>query len=147
LLAKYLKNNNIEVSTLLGGRSSGDIVEVEDFERFGKVFITTEDGSTGFKGLVTQHPEFEDIGFKLREIYSCGPEPMLRAVAIEAFRQNIECEVSLENTMACGIGACLCCIVETKHGNQCVCTAGPVFNINELTGWDAFKVSGENCPV
>ena len=69
---------------------------------------------------------------KFDKIYACGPDPMLKAVAKIAKQKNTECEVSLENTMACGIGACLCCVVDTQHGNQCVCTEGPVFNINEL---------------
>ncbi len=57
---------------------------------------------------------------------------MLQFVASYAKKHNIACEVSLENLMACGIGACLCCITPTKKGNQCVCTEGPVFNINDL---------------
>jgi len=57
---------------------------------------------------------------------------MMKAVAAIAAKNSIECEVTLENTMACGIGACLCCVTETIDGNKCVCTEGPVFNIKSL---------------
>ena len=62
----------------------------------------------------------------------CGPTPMMKAVAQYARQNNIECEVSLENMMACGVGACLCCVEKTTEGNLCVCTDGPVFNIKQL---------------
>jgi dihydroorotate dehydrogenase electron transfer subunit len=58
---------------------------------------------------------------------------MMKAVAREAAERNVFCEVSLENMMACGFGVCLCCVEKTKEGNKCVCTDGPVFNINRLT--------------
>lgn len=57
---------------------------------------------------------------------------MMKAVARYAYTNNIDCEVSLENMMACGIGACLCCVTDTTEGHKCVCTEGPVFNINDL---------------
>ena len=67
-------------------------------------------------------------------IYTCGPKPMMVAVAKYAHANSIICEVSLENTMACGIGACLCCVEKTKDEHHvCVCTEGPVFNIENLT--------------
>ena len=66
------------------------------------------------------------------QIYTCGPKPMMMAVAKYAKSNQIECEVSLENTMACGIGACLCCVENTTEGHLCVCKEGPVFNINKL---------------
>ena len=71
-------------------------------------------------------------GNKFDKIYTCGPKPMMMAVAKYANEHNIECEVSLENTMACGVGACLCCVENTKEGHVCVCKEGPVFNIKKL---------------
>ena len=66
-------------------------------------------------------------------IYTCGPKPMMMAIAQYAVDNDIACEASLENHMPCGFGACLCCVEKTKErGNVCVCTEGPVFNINEL---------------
>jgi dihydroorotate dehydrogenase electron transfer subunit len=65
-------------------------------------------------------------------VYACGPEPMMKAVNRWAQTKNTELEVSLENTMACGIGACLTCVVDTTSGNKLACTDGPVFNTKEL---------------
>lgn len=131
-IGKFFKQNDINTDFLIGGRTNDDIFLVDDLLKFGKVFITTEDGSLGEKGLITEHSVFSDNDFKYKMIYTCGPDPMMKAVAEFASQNNIDCEVSLENTMACGIGACLCCIVDTKEGNKCVCTDGPVFNIKEL---------------
>lgn len=130
-LGKYLKANNKDVSVLIGARNEGDISEKQKYAEAGKLYFSTEDGSAGEKGLVTEHSLFRQIKM-YRRIYCCGPEPMMKAVAAIARKNNIECEVSLENTMACGIGACLCCVTETIEGHKCVCTDGPVFNINQL---------------
>ena len=132
LLAKELQNRGIPITFLFGGRTDQDILLIEQFKSFGEVFITTEDGSAGEKGVVTQHSVFNKTD-DYTMIYACGPEPMMKAIGHIAHRHNKSCEVSLENMMACGFGACLCCIVETKSGNQRVCTEGPVFNINDLT--------------
>ncbi len=129
-LAKKLKNNGVKTHILLGGRSSENIIEVENFEKYANIYTSTEDGSNGEKGLVTQHSIMQDICFDM--IYSCGPDPMMRAVAKVASANNINCEVSLENMMACGIGACLCCVTPTTNGHQCVCSDGPVFNTKVL---------------
>jgi dihydroorotate dehydrogenase electron transfer subunit len=94
--------------------------------------FTTEDGTLGFRGLVTQHPIFAHDLKKYNRIYACGPDGMMKAIAKEAKKAGVECEVSLENLMACGFGVCLCCIEPTVNGNVCVCTEGPVFNINDL---------------
>ena len=130
-LGKRLKEKGILPEFLLGGRTSSDITQLKDFEKIGSVHITTEDGSKDVKGLVTHHPVLKEKQFD--KIYTCGPKPMMIAIARYAVDSNIECEASLENHMPCGFGACLCCVEKTKeHGNVCVCTEGPVFNINEL---------------
>lgn len=118
---------------LLGARTKDMLLQLEDFERVGDVYVTTEDGSAGEKGFVTQH----SILFKQHfdRISVCGPSPMMKAVARFARTNSVPCEVSLENMMACGLGACLCCVEKTVKGNVCVCTEGPVFDINELT-WE-----------
>ena len=118
---------------LLGARTRDMLLQLEDFERVGDVYVTTEDGSAGEKGFVTQH----SILFKQHfdRISVCGPSPMMKAVAKFARANSVPCEVSLENMMACGLGACLCCVEKTVKGNVCVCTEGPVFDINELT-WE-----------
>ena len=108
------------------------LLQLEQFEQFGTVYVTTEDGSLGEKGYVTNHSILKDVHFD--RIYTCGPKPMMVAVAKYAHANSIICEVSLENTMACGIGACLCCVEKTKDEHHvCVCTEGPVFNIENLT--------------
>jgi dihydroorotate dehydrogenase electron transfer subunit len=121
-----------DLSIILGARSASDLIELDKYAQFGTVYATTEDGSYGEKGYVTNHPVFgEELG-QFSKIYACGPEPMMKAVASKAHAKGIFCEVSLENTMACGFGVCLCCVTDTIQGHKCVCTDGPVFNINTL---------------
>lgn len=132
-LAKYLHSKSINVTTLIGGRSKEHIIEKEKYQAFGKVLITTDDGTLGEKGFVTNHTVFKNGIETYNRLYTCGPEPMMKELAEIAEEKGIDCEVSLENMMACGIGACLCCVVETTEGNKCTCTEGPVFNIKDLT--------------
>jgi dihydroorotate dehydrogenase electron transfer subunit len=129
-LGKCLKSAGNTPDILLGFRNSGRIIELEEYLKIGKVYLTTEDGSQGEKGFVTSHSVLSEK--KYDKIYCCGPDSMMKAIAGYSKRNNIDCEVSLENLMACGIGACLCCIVETVNGNLCTCIDGPVFNINDL---------------
>ena len=128
---KRIKAMGGEPTFLLGARSAKDVLERELFEQVGRVFITTEDGSEGEKGFVTNHSVLAQEHFD--RISTCGPKPMMIAVARYAFKNDIECEVSLENKMACGVGACLCCVEKTVEGNKCVCKEGPVMNIKKLT--------------
>ena len=131
-LGSILKKAGYTPTFLLGARSKEDVLQLEQFEQFGTVYVTTEDGSLGEKGYVTNHSILKDVHFD--RIYTCGPKPMMVAVAKYAHANSIICEVSLENTMACGIGACLCCVEKTKDEHHvCVCTEGPVFNIENLT--------------
>ena len=118
------------VHFLLGGRTMDDLILLDRFRSVGDVFITTNDGSMGEKGFVTDHSLWKTM--QINKIYACGPMPMMKAVAKVAREKGIWCEVSLENQMACGIGACLCCVENTKEGNLCVCKEGPVFNIERL---------------
>lgn len=132
LYSETLSRLKKQITYLFGGRAADDIVLMDRFSEFGKVLVTTEDGSLGEKGLVTQHSIFSKDDFPFDHVVTCGPDPMMKAVAKIAQSRNKPCEASLENTMACGFGACLCCIVETVNGNKCVCTEGPVFNVNNL---------------
>ncbi len=116
---------------LLGGRSRRNLLELDMFHALGHVHITTEDGSLGEKGFVTGHSMLDRVAFD--RISCCGPKPMMMAVAQWARQHGKPCEVSLENMMACGLGACLCCVEKTVKGNVCVCKEGPVFNIEQLT--------------
>lgn len=118
-----------EPTFLLGGRTQTDLLELDIFNRFGRVCVTTEDGSMGEKGFVTNHSVLNE---HFDRICTCGPKPMMMAIARYAKQSNIDCEVSLENMMACGLGACLCCVEKTTEGNLCVCKEGPVFNVKRL---------------
>lgn len=129
-LGKVLCDNGSHPKFLLGARSANDVLQFDEFNKYGEVYVATEDGSLGEKGLVTEHSVLSD---HVSHIACCGPSPMMKAVARIARDRNIDCEVSLENMMACGIGACLCCVEKTIRGNVCVCTEGPVFNVNQLT--------------
>ncbi len=132
LLAKRLHEKGYKPDVLIGGRTSNDIVEPENYLPYGEVFITTDDGSAGEKGMVTQHSIFSEKVKAYAAIYACGPDPMMKAVARVAAGHDIPCEISLENTMACGIGVCLCCVVETVDGNKTTCIEGPVFDTRKL---------------
>jgi dihydroorotate dehydrogenase electron transfer subunit len=129
-LGKYLKNNGYSPDILLGFRNSERIIEFEEYLELGRVFLTTEDGSRGEKGFITHHSILETEEYN--RVYCCGPVSMMKAVAEYSKKNKIFCEVSLENLMACGIGACLCCVVDTNKGNLCTCTEGPIFNVNDL---------------
>lgn len=131
-LAKEAGLAQQDIDILLGARALQDHIDVGAYEKYGKLFFTTEDGSLGEKGFVTQHSQFIDNIKSYDKIYACGPDAMMKAVASQAKANGVFCEVSLENLMACGFGVCLCCIEPTVKGNLCVCTEGPVFNINDL---------------
>jgi dihydroorotate dehydrogenase electron transfer subunit len=132
LLAQTLNESAHNIYILLGARSADDLVELETYTKYGDFYTTTEDGTHGEKGFVTDHHLFDEELQSFDRVYTCGPEPMMKAVALKAKQRGVFCELSLENTMACGFGVCLCCVTETTEGNQCVCTEGPVFNINRL---------------
>lgn len=125
-----LKEMGFKPIFLIGGRSEANLLQLDEFKKYGELYCTTEDGSVGEKGFVTNHSILTDINFDA--IYTCGPTPMMKAVAAYAHKNNVDCEVSLENTMACGIGTCLCCVTDSVDGHVCVCTEGPVFNITKL---------------
>ncbi len=120
------------VDIILGARTIEDLIDATEYTKYGTLHFTTEDGSTGTKGFVTNHPIFHGKLGQYSKIYACGPDAMMKAVAKQAKEAGVFCEVSLENLMACGFGVCLCCIEPTSKGNLCVCTEGPVFNINDL---------------
>lgn len=130
LLGKELVRCGVEPTFLLGARTACDLLCLEQFSQTARTLVCTEDGGLGEKGFVTLHPLFTQEQFS--HIYVCGPKPMMQAVARYARTQGVTCDVSLENGMACGIGACLCCVEDTVEGNVCVCKQGPVFSIDKL---------------
>ena len=125
-----------EKSIFLGYRD-GALFLKEDFEKYGNVFVATEDGSNGTKGNVMD--AIAASGLEADVIYACGPMPMLRAIKRYAQEKGIQAYISLEEHMACGVGACLGCVVKKKEvdhhshvHNARICTDGPVFEAKEV---------------
>ncbi|MDE7149214.1 MAG: dihydroorotate dehydrogenase electron transfer subunit [Bacteroidales bacterium] len=137
-LLKQLKRNETphtgRIAFLTGARTAADLLMQDEIAALGaETCACTEDGSFGEKGLVTVHPVLQACAFD--QVYTCGPTPMMKAVAAAAQAKRVPCQVSLENKMACGIGACLCCVTPDKDNHhRCVCTEGPVFDADTL-GW------------
>lgn len=120
---------------LIGAKTKGHVLCEQEFKKLGcEVKIATDDGSKGFKGRVTDLLQnfLSTIDYRLPNIYACGPRPMLRALSSISQKYKIPTQVSLEEHMACGIGACLGCVIETKSGYKRVCKEGPVFCADEI---------------
>ena len=132
-LAKQL---NCEKQIILGYRNS-DMFLLDEFKKQGEVYIATEDGSMGSKGNVLDAIRENELDAEV--IYACGPTPMLRALKQYASEKQMECWISMEEKMACGIGACLACVCKSKEvdghtnvHNKRVCKEGPVFLAEEV---------------
>ena len=132
-LAKQL---NCEKQIILGYRNS-DMFLLDEFKKQGEVYIATEDGSVGSKGNVLDAIRENELDAEV--IYACGPTPMLRALKQYASENQMECWISMEEKMACGIGACLACVCKSKEvdghtnvHNKRVCKEGPVFLAEEV---------------
>ena len=133
-LAKQL--NADEKQIVMGYRDANTFLK-EQFEANGTVYVSTEDGSVGTKGNVMD--AIRENGLTADIIYACGPTPMLRAIKNFAEENGIECYISLEEKMACGIGACLACVCKSKEKdhhtnvhNKRICKDGPVFLSTEV---------------
>ena len=131
-LAKQL---SCEKTVVLGYRD--ELFLKDEFEAYADVVVATEDGSCGTKGTVID--AIKEAGVDGKVIYACGPMPMLKALAEYAEAHDMEAQISLEERMACGIGACLGCICKTKKkdhhtnvNNQRICKDGPVFDAKEV---------------
>lgn len=133
-LAQKLKNNPPLV--LIGGKTKMQIICAREFKTLGcKVKVATDDGSSGFKGKVTDLLEAllpSTIDRRPLTVYACGPHPMLKKIASLSSENRITTQLSLEEHMACGVGACLGCVVLTKNGYRSVCKDGPVFAGEEI---------------
>ena len=135
-LAKQLDAGKAQKQIILGYRD-GTLFLKEDFERYGTVYVAAEDGSVGTKGNVMD--AIRENALEADIIYACGPMPMLRAIKKYAAEHRIPAYISLEEHMACGVGACLGCVVKTKEidhhshvNNARICTDGPVFEAGEV---------------
>ena len=135
-LAKEMKDAGENFQIVMGYRDAGTFL-LDEFKEQGESFVATEDGSVGTKGNVLDAIRENHLDADV--IYACGPTPMLRALKAYAEEQNMTCYVSMEERMACGIGACLACVCKTKdideHSqvkNKRICKEGPVFNAKEV---------------
>lgn len=138
MLAEQLVDTS-KVRLLMGGRTRDDIITVTEFERLGvETYVSTEDGSLGERGLVTQVLENKLAETAQKTVFACGPMPMIRAVQKICKRYDAPLQVSLEALMACGVGACLGCVVkgaghtEETPSYLCTCKTGPVFKSGQL---------------
>lgn len=134
-MVELAKELNCEKNIVLGFRDETFLLE--DLEPRGEVYIASEDGKTGVKGNVLD--AIKQYKIKADIIYACGPTPMLRAIKEYAFEHNMEAQLSLEEKMACGIGACLACVCQStdvdSHShvkNKRICKDGPVFDAGEV---------------
>ncbi|MDZ4178200.1 MAG: dihydroorotate dehydrogenase electron transfer subunit [Coriobacteriia bacterium] len=136
MLAEELSARGVAVTVALGAPGAGRLVARDLFERVARqVACCTDDGSAGAHGFVTLATSELLSAHSFDCVYACGPEVMQRAVAAQAVEAGVRCQVSLERLMACGIGACLSCIVTTRDGSKRACVDGPVFAAEEVC-WD-----------
>lgn len=132
LLSVAEKFDNAEI--LMGGKTKSELLfwyrEFRPLVR--NFFVTTDDGTLGRKGFVTSLlPAVLEVE-KYSAVYACGPEVMMRGTAFETLARDIPCQVSFERRMACGLGACLGCSIDTTKGRKKVCKDGPVFDAREI---------------
>jgi len=124
---------------MVGAKTRGQVLCEEDFRKISdQVLVATDDGSYGKKGVVSDvlldfvDSQLTTYNLQLTTIYACGPNAMLKAIAEIAFQKKIDCQISMEERMACGIGACKGCPVKTKSGYKMACKDGPVFEAGEI---------------
>jgi dihydroorotate dehydrogenase electron transfer subunit len=135
LLGRELAAAGVPTDLVLGARTAAALVGRPDFEAVlgaEHVFVTTDDGSEGVRGQTTAEAARLLAANAYRYVATCGPEPMQRAVAALAAAHGVPCDVSLERRMACGVGACLTCVVSTRRGKARACVDGPVFRAEEV---------------
>lgn len=124
---------DVQVTFFYGGRGCDDLLELDRWEKLGATIVAaTEDGSACHFGLVTVPLLAAFQTHKFEYLAACGPKPMLHAVQQLALTAGIPGELSLEERMACGVGACLGCVCSTTGGRQRVCVDGPVFALDEV---------------
>jgi dihydroorotate dehydrogenase electron transfer subunit len=138
-LSKTLLKQGVDASRIVlffGGRSTGDLAGLKSFEKLGiTIQPATEDGSTGVKGMVTVPLVSAIRATKPDILYACGPVPMLKTVTSLSADHDVRCEISIETMMACGMGACLGCAVESRRTGKRylhACVDGPVFDARQI---------------
>ena len=125
-LAKQFKKKGVEVTFLLGFKNKDEVILEEEYAKYGKVIIVTDDGSYKEKGNPVSYLNSHDLDFDY--YYACGPQVMLKYL-VQSYKQG---EVSLKARMGCGFGACMGCSIKTVNGPKRVCKEGPVFKAEEV---------------
>jgi dihydroorotate dehydrogenase electron transfer subunit len=133
----FLLEQHRKAIVFYGARSGGEILMLDELKGICReVFISTDDGSLGTKGNVVEmlgkYLSADNMGLQKYVLYACGPHPMLKAVSKISALRCIAAYISMEENMACGLGACLGCVVKTKTGYKRVCKEGPVFKSEEI---------------
>ncbi len=136
-LVAFMSKYRRQAYLFYGAMKRDELVMLEEVRELSKeAFITTDDGSDGRKGLITDAlRDFLDNSLpsqRQSQVYACGPAPMLRAMSEIARSNRLSCYASIEEHMACGIGACLGCMVKTVAGQKRVCKEGPIFNVEDI---------------
>ena len=140
MLVERLAARGVAVTAALGAPTSERLVARVLFEEHARrVEVATDDGSAGVRGFVTTLVEGLIADDRPDTVYACGPEAMQRIVATQAAAAGVPCQVSLERLMACGVGACLSCVVSTTSGPKRACVDGPVFDAEEVL-WETSEV-------
>ncbi len=133
LLTDQLKSRGLELILLFGARTKEHTFPMTEFKKNGvKVYVSTDDGSVGVKGRVSELFDKIKLDSKTTQLYTCGPHPMMHAVQRFAKEHDLRCEASCEEVMACALGACLGCSIKTTKGYKTVCYDGPVFDVQEV---------------
>jgi len=133
ILSDMLKNKKYDLVLFYGGRDRGHVYPMQEFKDNGvKVHIATDDGSVGAKGRISVLFDKIEKNPGKTFIYTCGPNPMMKAVQAFGAQHGISGQAACEEIMACGLGACLGCSIETNSGFKTVCYDGPAFNLDEV---------------
>lgn len=133
ILSDALKKKKLELTLLYGGRTKGHVYPMKEFKENGcKVHVSTDDGSVGVKGRVSELFAKIPTDPKTTFLYTCGPNPMMRSVQAFAARYGLKGEAACEEVMACALGACLGCSIRTTGGYKTVCYDGPMFDLQEV---------------
>ncbi len=133
ILSDALKELKYDLTLIYGGRTRAHVYPLTDFKELGvRVHIASDDGSVGFKGRVSGLFDKIDVNPKNTFLYTCGPNPMMKAVQEFAGKHQLQGQAACEEIMACALGACLGCSIETTKGFKTVCYDGPAFPLDEV---------------
>ena len=137
-LASDLKRSGIHLKIIYGTKTKSELTYIDELKTYSEnILFVTEDGSYGKRGMVTDFineklKRDNGIKYDALKLYACGPITMLKVICKLSNQLSLDCEVSLEENMACGFGACMGCVTNTLTGYKRVCTDGPVFKSSEL---------------